>query len=93
MEFYQSLFTTSSPNIPIDLENLIAPMITGEDNAMLTCIPDENEILATLKKMHPEKAPGPDGMTAMFFLSFWNVVGRDVVRTVQDFFREGRVAA
>lgn len=36
--------------------------------------------------MSLEKTPGPDDMTVYFFRFFWNVIGDDVVRIVQDFF-------
>lgn len=39
--------------------------------------------------MNPEKAPRPDGMTVLFFKHFWEVVGADVIHTVQDFFENG----
>lgn len=80
--FYQKLFSTSNPSIPEDLENLIEPLITEEKNSMLTIIPDEEEIFATLRKMSSEKAPGPDGMTVLFFKHFSHVVGVDVTKAV-----------
>ena len=32
----------------------------------------------TLKQIHPTKALGPDGMFAIFFQKYWNIVGNDV---------------
>lgn len=32
--------------------------------------------------MHPTKALGLDGMSAIFFQKFWNVVGSDVTNMV-----------
>lgn len=86
VDFYQQLFQSSSPDIPTDLEHLIEPLITPEDNAMLTSVPNADEIFLTIKKMSPEKALGPNGMTVFFFRFFWDVVGLDVIHTVQDFF-------
>lgn len=86
VRFYQTLFTSNNPIIPDDLENLIELLITYEDNELLTSIPDEHDIYATLKKMHPEKASGLDGMTINFFSYFLEVVRMDVVCTIQNFF-------
>lgn len=92
MEFYQYLFKTSAPIIPANLENLIEPKVSVEDNAMLTCILDEHEILATLK-MHPEKALGLDGMTTMFFIFFLGCCRDRCCPYSPGFFQKGRVDA
>lgn len=67
VEFYKALFTTSALAIPKDMENLIEPNSTLQDNEMLTSTPNAHEIFATLQKIHPEQAPNPDGMTVTFF--------------------------
>ena len=35
--------------------------------------------------MHPEKASGPDGMTAIFFQHSWHIIRKDVVEMVNNF--------
>lgn len=87
--FYQQFFSSSEPTILYDLENLIDPVITREDNELLTMVPDAGEIYCTFRKMSTEKAPGLDGMMVLFFKHFWEVVGADVVRAVQDLFVHG----
>uniref|UniRef100_A0A803PXL3 Reverse transcriptase n=1 Tax=Cannabis sativa TaxID=3483 RepID=A0A803PXL3_CANSA len=39
--------------------------------------------------MHPDKSPGPDGMTPNFFQKGWSIVSQDVVGVVQRFFDSG----
>jgi len=35
--------------------------------------------------MHPEKAPGPDGITTLFFQHSWHIIKKDLVDMVNNF--------
>lgn len=39
--------------------------------------------------MHPDKSPGPDGFSALFFQKFWDVVGHDVIIALLGVLNDG----
>lgn len=40
------------------------------------------EIQTALLQLHPTKAPGPNGMSAIFYQKYWKTVGVDVTNMV-----------
>ncbi|CAM8899886.1 unnamed protein product [Rhodiola kirilowii] len=48
-----------------------------------------HEVRIALFQMHPTKAPGMDGFSAMFFQSLWGTVKDDVCEEVLKFLNEG----
>lgn len=58
--------------------NLLKPCITEDQNWQLLQPFSPVEIKAALDSMHPNKAPGCDGLNPTFFQKFWGIVGMDV---------------
>ena len=65
--------------------NLIEPKVTEEMATNLAAPFRKEEVHYALSQMHPNKAPGPDGMNALFYQSFWNTIGEDVVNKIMSF--------
>ncbi|KAL6191890.1 hypothetical protein ACLB2K_038279 [Fragaria x ananassa] len=73
------------------MSRVIHSLVTEEENNRLIEVPSSDEIWSAIKSMDPDSAPGPDGFNGHFFVSCWDIVGRDVVATVQYFFRTGKL--
>ena len=64
----------------------ISHSITDQINNNLTKPVEEKEVKKALFSIHPNKAPGPDGMSPLFFQKFWYFIKDDVVQAIQSFF-------
>ena len=90
--YFRQIFESSNPE---DIEEALAQVpttITGAMNENLTAPVTEREVKLALFAMHPEKAPGPDGMTALFYQKFWDIVKDDLTLMVNKFLFEGTMA-
>lgn len=83
---FKSLFSTNYVSFPTNLENLITPAITQEENDILSCIPSPELIKQTLFQMQDLKALGPDCFPAVFYKDHWPIVGKTVTKAVTSFF-------
>lgn len=89
-QFYTELFTTASTN-HVEVIEAVSQSITQVDNMELLQEVTKEEVKLALFQMHPDKAPGPDGMTPAFFQRHWEIVGEDMWRMTRHFFSTGEV--
>ncbi|KAG7557223.1 hypothetical protein ISN44_As11g032100 [Arabidopsis suecica] len=80
--FYEKLFTSTSSRQFEVVEEAIQPQITDYMNTKLTAMPNEKEIHDAVLDNHADKAPGPDGFSAGFYHSFWEIIGKEVSREI-----------
>ncbi|KAK9740254.1 hypothetical protein RND81_03G022700 [Saponaria officinalis] len=67
------------------VEQVITPLMNENLNHPLC----DEEIKRALFAMHPHKAPGPDGLHAVFYQKHWDVMGRDIFGFLKKWW-EGR---
>ncbi|KAL5572278.1 hypothetical protein UlMin_021875 [Ulmus minor] len=68
--------------------NFIPSHVTSEMNRCLLMPFGEEEVKSTVFGMNPTKAPGYDGMPALFFQKYWQIVGKDVTKTCLSLLNE-----
>ena len=91
VSFYKTLFTAGTPN-PLDVvREALSPKVTPEMNQSLISIPDMAEVQAAVFSINPDKAPGPDGFSAGFYQSFWDIIGEDIYRDICSFFESSHL--
>ena len=79
ISYFETLFTTSHPSRILKVTDTIPTRVTDEMNQKLISTFTRDEVEAALKQMHPTKAPGPDGMSTIFFQKYWDMVGNDII--------------
>ncbi|KAL5550204.1 hypothetical protein UlMin_000380 [Ulmus minor] len=81
--YFNDIFRSNCPTM--DKINLVTDSIpirvSPEMNNYLLKPFNEDDVKAAVFGMSPTKAPGFDGMPALFFQKYWQFVGQDVIRT------------
>lgn len=88
--YYDKLFTANDKDENDDtIIRALKPCVTQEWNDILTRDPTPSEIKDALFAIHADITPGPDGFSASFFHSNWEVIGPSVIQEIQHFFSTG----
>ena len=90
-EYFHQLFSSSNPTNIQDSLRYVTATVSNDMNQHLLRIPQDEEIKEAAFAINPEKAPGPDGMTSLFYQRFWNKIGQDVCSMVRTFFETGEL--
>ncbi|KAF1883223.1 hypothetical protein Lal_00030326 [Lupinus albus] len=89
LAYFTDLYATPNDARPNQLiQSVIPTLVSAEDNIMLSKHPSMEEIRGTVFGLNGEGAPGPDGFGGCFYQQFWDIVGEDVCKSVDQFFRE-----
>ncbi|CAK8567230.1 unnamed protein product [Lathyrus sativus] len=88
-EFYGKLMGTREPRINmIDIVMREGPQLSMEQRAGLISPVSVTEITNALKGIGDLKSPGIDGYGGKFFKASWEIVDKDVIEAVTEFFEQ-----
>ena len=71
MDYFENIYTTAFPTWVKDVVEAIPTKVTEDMDESLTRVFTREEVATTFKQIHPTKAPGPDGMSAIFYQKYW----------------------
>ena len=80
--YFENIYTTASPSRVEEVVAAIPVRVTEDMNESLSHTFTREEVATALKQIHPTKAPGPDGMSAIFYQKYWDIVGNSVSNMV-----------
>lgn len=86
VDFFSSSLGTAQRLPPFDFNSINCTTISPTQAVSLEAPVSNDLIFATLKGMKGNKAPGPDGFTAEFFVATWEIVGDTFCAAVRSFF-------
>uniref|UniRef100_A0A803PYI0 Reverse transcriptase domain-containing protein n=1 Tax=Cannabis sativa TaxID=3483 RepID=A0A803PYI0_CANSA len=79
--YFRNIFRSSSMPHDVfeEVINVIPPKVTDDMNEMLLEDFTAKEIVKAVKDMNPTKAPGCNGLPALFYQKFWSNLKQDVI--------------
>jgi hypothetical protein len=89
--YFFNLFTPMAGSNADHVLDNIQPRVTPVMNEVLAAEFSREEIKAALDSIGDLKAPGPDGMPAVFYKRFWETVGDTVVEEVLNVLQGGSI--
>ncbi|XP_060965503.1 uncharacterized protein LOC133034433 [Cannabis sativa] len=91
IDFFKGIFVGTDNGVEYNCAHLFPQKISQEDSEILLSCPSADEIKRALFAMNNHKAPGPDGMSVLFYKHYWESVGVDFCEAVSDFFISGNM--
>ena len=76
-----------------DFLNIIENKISEAQNADLDKEITMEEIEWSIHSMPLDKAPGPDGFTAAFYRTHWEIIKKDYIRMAKNFFTKCKMGS
>jgi len=90
VNYYKWLFSTNTVlQDSLLVDEVIPGLIDEPINTLLTKIPTAEEIKHAVFDMNKDGAPDPDGFGGLFYQKYWEVIKKDVINAVLEFFATG----
>jgi hypothetical protein len=78
INYFEDLFSSSNPSNIDETCEVVRGKLSDIHKGWCEMDYTIDEVNEALQQMHPLKAPGPDGLPALFFQKYWHIVGDEV---------------
>lgn len=79
VEYFRTLLTSQPIEISNDLLTSSPSLLTHHESSLMMAIRTREEIKDVIFSMSKHRVPRPDGFLANFYISFWDIIGTDLV--------------
>jgi hypothetical protein len=83
-QHFQELFTSQHTQDIAKAVEVVKGRINADMRDHLNTSFTQEEVMAAIKEMKGLATPGPDGLPALFYHNYWEIVGREVTEVVLD---------
>ena len=93
VDFYSKLFTDEpiNPDCQKQLFDVLNTSLSDSDRVACEGTLSLAELTSSLKTLNTDKAPGPDGFTAEFYVKFWSLLGPLLTEVISACFADGHL--
>lgn len=88
LNYFQNIFSSSTPNIQ-EIMFVIKDRVTPNMAHALDSQFSASEVVQAMKQLKSCAAPGPDGLTAMFYHKYWDIIGPEITSFVLKALNDG----
>ncbi|MCI24354.1 hypothetical protein A2U01_0045537, partial [Trifolium medium] len=81
---FKELFTSQVSTNVQETVNVVKNKINPNMYQMLSDEYTSLEVMQAIKDMKPLAAPGPDGLPALFYQNYWDIIGNDITKMALD---------
>lgn len=81
-DYFGGLFNSELVDVDNDLMQAVKPRVTTEMNILFTSLYSREDVWKALFHIGDMKAPGSDGLHAIFFKRFWHILGEELTDEV-----------
>ena len=89
--YFANLFTSQVAQPNPEVLSLVRRKVTDEMNIALLAPYTAEEVRKVLFDIEDLKAPGPDGLHAIFYKRFWSMLGDDLIEEVLQAVNTGTI--
>jgi hypothetical protein len=89
LKHFKNIFTSSNPNPNYEIFNEVKNRVSMPDYDLMNSAFTAQEVHEAIKSLKANSAPGPDGLPAMFYQKYWDIIGPDILDFILNILNNG----